>query len=135
MPAVANAVFDAVGVRVDEIPVTPEKILKALEAKAQGKPARYGPASFPDVAWPETLLVAPPWEGGDGTASNEAGRAKRATARRRRADARSAVRSMMRLPRFEYRAPRVAGRGGGDARASRRPTRCSWPAAPTCCRT
>jgi 4-hydroxybenzoyl-CoA reductase subunit alpha len=25
MPAVANAVFDAVGVRVDEIPVTPEK--------------------------------------------------------------------------------------------------------------
>ena len=71
MPAVANAVFDAVGVRVDEIPVTPEKILKALQAKAQGKPARYGPASFPEIAWPETLLVAPPWEGGDGTASNE----------------------------------------------------------------
>jgi 4-hydroxybenzoyl-CoA reductase alpha subunit len=71
MPAVANAVFDAVGVRVDEIPVTPEKILKALQAKAQGKPARYGPASFPEVAWPETLLVAPPWEGGDGRASNE----------------------------------------------------------------
>ena len=37
MPAVANAVFDAVGVRVDEIPVTPEKILKALTAKAQGQ--------------------------------------------------------------------------------------------------
>jgi len=74
MPAVANAVFDAVGIRVDEIPVTPEKILKALQAKAQGKPARYGPASFPEIAWPETLLVAPPWEGGDGTASNEAER-------------------------------------------------------------
>ena len=47
MPAVANAVYDAVGVRIDEIPVTPEKILKALTAKAAGKPARYGPASFP----------------------------------------------------------------------------------------
>jgi 4-hydroxybenzoyl-CoA reductase subunit alpha len=70
MPAIANAVYDAVGVRVDEIPVTPEKILKALQAKAQGKPARYGPASFPEIAWPETLLVAPPWEGGDGRASN-----------------------------------------------------------------
>ena len=74
MPAVANAVFDAIGVRVDEIPVTPEKILKALQAKAQGKPARCGPASFPDIAWPETLLVAPPWEGGDGKASNESER-------------------------------------------------------------
>src|SRR5215471_15235023 len=45
-PAVANALYDAVGVRVDEIPVTPEKVLKALKAKAQGKPARYGPAKF-----------------------------------------------------------------------------------------
>src|SRR5262249_40084552 len=30
MPAVANAVFDAVGVRVDELPILPEKIVKAL---------------------------------------------------------------------------------------------------------
>src|SRR5204863_2775729 len=29
MPAVANAVFDAVGVRVDEVPITAEKIVKA----------------------------------------------------------------------------------------------------------
>ena len=28
MPALANAVYDAVGVRIDEIPITPEKILK-----------------------------------------------------------------------------------------------------------
>jgi 4-hydroxybenzoyl-CoA reductase subunit alpha len=70
MPAVANAVFDAVGVRIDEIPVTPEKILKALIAKGQGKPARVGPASFPEVAWPDTLRVTTPWEGGDGRASN-----------------------------------------------------------------
>jgi 4-hydroxybenzoyl-CoA reductase subunit alpha len=77
MPAVANAVYDAVGVRVDQIPVTPEKILRALQAKAAGKPARSGPASFPDIAWPEALLVAPPKEGGDGRASNEPGRRSR----------------------------------------------------------
>jgi 4-hydroxybenzoyl-CoA reductase subunit alpha len=70
MPAVANAVYDAVGVRIDEVPITPEKILKALGAKAAGKPARYGPSSFPDIAWPEALRVTPPWEGGDGRASN-----------------------------------------------------------------
>jgi 4-hydroxybenzoyl-CoA reductase subunit alpha len=72
MPALANAVYDAVGVRIDEIPVTPEKILKALQLKAAGKPARVGPATFPsNVPWPEALLVTPPWEGGDGRASNE----------------------------------------------------------------
>ncbi|MGE3492817.1 MAG: xanthine dehydrogenase family protein molybdopterin-binding subunit [Vicinamibacterales bacterium] len=77
MPAVANAVYDAVGVRVDQVPITPEKILKALQAKADGKPARSGPASFPDIAWPETLHVRPPWEGGDGRASNEPERKSR----------------------------------------------------------
>jgi 4-hydroxybenzoyl-CoA reductase alpha subunit len=71
MPAVANAVYDAVGVRIDEVPITPEKIVRALAARAAGKPAREGPSSFPEIAWPETLLVAPPWEGGDGRASNE----------------------------------------------------------------
>ena len=71
MPAVANAVYDAVGVRVDSIPVTPEKILRALEAKAAGKPARSGPSSFPEIPWPETLHVTPPWAGGDGRASND----------------------------------------------------------------
>ena len=50
MPAVANAVYDAIGVRIDEVPITPEKILKALDAKAAGKPPRYGPTRFPDVA-------------------------------------------------------------------------------------
>jgi len=72
MPAVANAVYDAVGVRIDEVPITPEKILKAIQGKAAGKPARVGPAGFPDhVPWPEALMVTPPWEGGDGRASNE----------------------------------------------------------------
>jgi 4-hydroxybenzoyl-CoA reductase subunit alpha len=82
MPAVANAVYDAVGVRVDQIPVTPEAIMRALQAKASGKPARSGPVAFPEIAWPPALLVAPPWEGGDGRASNEAERRSR-----RKADA------------------------------------------------
>jgi 4-hydroxybenzoyl-CoA reductase subunit alpha len=77
MPAVANAVYDAVGVRIDQVPITPEKIVRALQAKASGKPARSGPAAFPDIDWPDALLVAPPWEGGDGRASNEAARGAR----------------------------------------------------------
>jgi 4-hydroxybenzoyl-CoA reductase alpha subunit len=71
MPALANAVHDAMGGRIDEVPVTPEKIVKALRAGAAGKPPRYGPTRFPDVPWPETLRVPPPWEGGDGKAINE----------------------------------------------------------------
>ncbi|HUF47388.1 MAG TPA: molybdopterin cofactor-binding domain-containing protein [Vicinamibacterales bacterium] len=70
MPAVANAVYDAVGVRIDEVPVTPEKIVRALAAKAAGKPARVGPSAFPDIDWPDALVVPPPWDGGDGRASN-----------------------------------------------------------------
>jgi 4-hydroxybenzoyl-CoA reductase subunit alpha len=71
MPAVANAVYDAIGVRIDEVPITPEKILKALEAKAAGKDPRYGPAQFPHIDWPEPLRVLTPAEGGDGKASND----------------------------------------------------------------
>jgi CO/xanthine dehydrogenase Mo-binding subunit len=68
MPAVANAVYDAIGVRIDEVPITPDKILKALDAKAAGKPPRYGPTHFPAVPYPAPLDVPPPWEGGDGKA-------------------------------------------------------------------
>jgi CO/xanthine dehydrogenase Mo-binding subunit len=79
MPAVANAVYDAIGVRIDEVPITPEKIVKALAAKAAGKPARYGPDRFPEIAWPEALDVPPPWEGGDGKAINDAEKKPRPT--------------------------------------------------------
>jgi CO/xanthine dehydrogenase Mo-binding subunit len=33
LPAVANAIFNAVGVRIDELPITPEKILRAIKAR------------------------------------------------------------------------------------------------------
>jgi 4-hydroxybenzoyl-CoA reductase alpha subunit len=71
MPAVANAVYDAVGVRIDEVPITPEKIMKALAEKKAGREPRFGPSHFPHVDWPEALRVPPPWEGGDGHAVNE----------------------------------------------------------------
>jgi CO/xanthine dehydrogenase Mo-binding subunit len=70
-PAVANAVYDAVGVRIDEVPVLPHKILAALDAAKRGEPARYGPRSFPEVDYGETLIVPTPAEGGDGTAIND----------------------------------------------------------------
>ena len=34
IPAVANAIFDAIGVRVDTLPITPERILRALKDRA-----------------------------------------------------------------------------------------------------
>ncbi len=37
IPAVANAIYDAVGVRLTELPMTPEKILRAL--RQRGKPS------------------------------------------------------------------------------------------------
>jgi 4-hydroxybenzoyl-CoA reductase subunit alpha len=66
MPALANAVFDAVGVRIDELPITPDKVLRALELKREGKNPRIGPESFPAVPYPAPIMVLPPWEGGDG---------------------------------------------------------------------
>jgi CO/xanthine dehydrogenase Mo-binding subunit len=66
MPAVANAVYDAVGVRIDEVPITPEKVLTALRDKAKGKEGRFGPKGVPDIEWPEPLKVQTPAEGGDG---------------------------------------------------------------------
>ena len=32
-PAIANAIYDAVGVRIKELPITPDKVLKALKEK------------------------------------------------------------------------------------------------------
>ncbi len=68
-PAVANAVYDAVGVRIDEVPITPEKVLKAIKDRDKGGYGRFGPTRFPAIPWPEPIRVPPPWEGGDGRAA------------------------------------------------------------------
>jgi hypothetical protein len=58
IPAVANAVFDAVGVRVDETPITPEKVLRAIEAGNR----RFGPSGVPSYAFPRMTRVPTPWD-------------------------------------------------------------------------
>src|SRR5436853_3795540 len=65
-PAVVNAIYDAVGVRIDEVPATPEKVLAAIRAKQQGKEARFGPKGIPNIEWPAPIKVPTPAEGGDG---------------------------------------------------------------------
>ncbi|HUP20532.1 MAG TPA: molybdopterin cofactor-binding domain-containing protein [Gemmatimonadota bacterium] len=70
-PAIANAVYDAVGARVDEVPITPQKVLKALARKAKGEEPREGPAGMPAFLWPEPTRVPPPWDGGDGRAIDD----------------------------------------------------------------
>jgi CO/xanthine dehydrogenase Mo-binding subunit len=55
IPAVANAVYDAVGVRIHEIPITPDKILRALEG-------RLKPVSVPSFEFPPPVK----WQPGKG---------------------------------------------------------------------
>jgi len=37
IPAIVNAIYDAIGVRFTELPITPEKVLKALKEKQIAK--------------------------------------------------------------------------------------------------
>ncbi|MDP6766798.1 MAG: molybdopterin-dependent oxidoreductase, partial [SAR324 cluster bacterium] len=60
MPAVANAVYDAVGVRVDEVPVLPEKIFKGLSQLKTKAASRIGPAKVPEIEFPEPIRVERP---------------------------------------------------------------------------
>ncbi|TMD20843.1 MAG: aldehyde oxidase [Chloroflexi bacterium] len=60
IPAVNAAVYDALGVWIDETPVTPEKIVEALRRKEKGEPARVGPRRFPDIPYPACIKVEPP---------------------------------------------------------------------------
>ena len=69
-PAVANSVFDAVGVRIDQTPITPDKVVRALQAKERGREPRFGPAKFPNVPYPDPIVVPTPAQGGDGRATS-----------------------------------------------------------------
>ena len=60
VPAVASAVHDALGIWVDQVPLTPDKVLKALDAKSKGEAPRFGPKSFPNVPYPQFIKVEPP---------------------------------------------------------------------------
>ena len=71
MPALANAIFDAVGVRIDQVPIHPDMVLKAIQAKKKGRDPRVGPAKFPEIDYGEPLIVHTPEQGGDGRAAND----------------------------------------------------------------
>jgi 4-hydroxybenzoyl-CoA reductase subunit alpha len=57
IPAIANAIYHAVGVRCDEVPISPEMILKGLELRRQGKPSRVGPEKIPLFTFKAPLAV------------------------------------------------------------------------------
>jgi hypothetical protein len=57
IPAIANAIYNAVGVRIDQVPITPDMVLRGLELKRQGKPARIGPDKLPLFRFKEPLAV------------------------------------------------------------------------------
>jgi 4-hydroxybenzoyl-CoA reductase subunit alpha len=71
IPALANAIYDAVGVRVDQVPIHPDLVLKGLQAQARGKEARVGPSSFPDIDYGDPVVVETPAQGGDGHAIDD----------------------------------------------------------------
>jgi 4-hydroxybenzoyl-CoA reductase subunit alpha len=65
IPAIANAVFDAVGVRIDETPITSDKVLKALRAGLPGARSLQRPQIEPIEApspWPTRLIAWQPAE-------------------------------------------------------------------------
>jgi 4-hydroxybenzoyl-CoA reductase subunit alpha len=70
MPALSNAIFDAVGVRVEQVPMHPELVYKGLLALEKGRSGRIGPDHFPAIDYGDPLIVATPAQGGDGHASN-----------------------------------------------------------------
>jgi 4-hydroxybenzoyl-CoA reductase subunit alpha len=57
IPAVANALYDAIRVRIDEIPITPDKVLRALEG-------RLKPVTVPAFDFPPPIR----WQPGEGVA-------------------------------------------------------------------
>jgi CO/xanthine dehydrogenase Mo-binding subunit len=61
IPAVANAIYNALGVRIDEVPITPDKVLRAMSDKSK----RVGPKSTPDFAFPPLIKSDVPdeWKG------------------------------------------------------------------------
>jgi 4-hydroxybenzoyl-CoA reductase alpha subunit len=55
VPAVSNALFDAIGVRIHEIPITPDKVLRALDGRLKA-------VSIPQFEFPAPLK----WQPGEG---------------------------------------------------------------------
>ena len=61
IPAVANAIYNALGVRIDEVPITPDKVLKAMNDRSR----RVGPKPVPAFEFPPLINAEVPdeWKG------------------------------------------------------------------------
>ena len=79
IPAVANAVHDALGIRIDETPITPDKVLKALRNVERGRPGRIGPKGVPEFDFGERVRVDPPEDGAVASGVRDDGRAAAGT--------------------------------------------------------
>jgi 4-hydroxybenzoyl-CoA reductase subunit alpha len=61
IPAIANAIYNAVGIRIDEVPITPDKVLRALKAARSEPgerplpPPRVTPIVLNEL-WPARLI-------------------------------------------------------------------------------
>jgi len=60
IPALANAVHDALGVRITETPITAGKVVAAQRDMARGGSGRFGPTSVPDHDFGRLTQVDPP---------------------------------------------------------------------------
>ena len=54
MPAIANAVFDATGVRITDLPITPEKVLRGLAELSAARAAARRPI---DAGFAQALVL------------------------------------------------------------------------------
>jgi CO/xanthine dehydrogenase Mo-binding subunit len=66
IPAVANALHEALGVRIDEVPITPDKVVAALAG-------RYRAPRMPEFRYPDAVAV-PPLEAPGTQVASPAGR-------------------------------------------------------------
>lgn len=67
IPAVVNAVHNALGIRIDETPLRPDTVLAALADLARGGSGRIGPTALPHHEFPPVYRVEPP-DGAPGVA-------------------------------------------------------------------
>jgi len=57
IPAIANAVYDAIGVRIDEVPITSDKVFRGLKNLTQGKGTELQPTPIETSSpWPTRLI-------------------------------------------------------------------------------
>ena len=129
LPAVANAIFNAVGVRVDDLPITPEKVLRAIKAQGGARPqaraisCMAARGNIVGIDSPEALehaLRAAYYLADDGYCDGSLSRARagQAAAARRRARASARPRPRRRSPRCWPPAIRLQCYEGIDASAA-----------------